>query len=389
MHTLTGFLSAVLFAVSMILALRLVFFDRIFGGLGRLFVWHHRMGVLALLFMLLHPLLLGIRALQLTPELALDLLWPNPASVVVFTGWVSLIGFVVFFVATVSKNLSYRVWRHIHRASAIAYLAMVAHIWVVGSGSVLSYMVLGLLALGLFAFGYRVLGQDVARGGLKYRVIEVKARDEDVLDLVLEPLGPGLSYDVGQFAYLAISDTDDHSGCGELHPYTMTGVPGETNLRFSIKALGPCTRHLQAVKQGSAARVKGAYGALFPEHTRTSPQVWIGGGVGITPFVAAMRAKKHTGRVDLFYAAKSQKAARFLADLEELTQGLPDAGIHTIFEDVDGRPNVESIFERIGGDRGQHFVLAGPTQMVENLRDGLIAQGVKRSNIHSELGVLR
>lgn len=386
---LTGFLSAGFFAISMILALRLVVLDRFFGGLGRLYRWHHRVGMAAFVLMLLHPLLLGIWTLQTQPGMAVDMLWPNPESMVVFTGWISLLCFVAFFVATVIPQIPYRAWRFIHRGAALGYLVMGAHMVLVGSGSVAAKITIGLLGVGLLAFLYRVLRQDLGRGGLSYRVVSVTKRDEDVLDVVLEPLSKSLEYEVGQFAYLAISDSEDLGGCGELHPYTMTSIPGDSHLSFSIKALGPCTRHLQSVRLGTAATVKGPYGALFPVTARKSEQVWIGGGVGITPFLAGLKAKQHSGGVALFYAARNLKSARFLSDLKSMAETSVNVNVYTILEDTDGRPSTEMIVSKVGGIEGKHFVIAGPTAMVESLTEGLLAEGVSKSCIHSELGVLR
>jgi predicted ferric reductase len=385
-----GFSAVGLLAVSMLLMLRLTLLDRVFGGLGHMYRAHHSLGVAAFLFLLTHPLALALNVTSVHASEALRLLWPNPSSAVVFSGWVALLLFAVFFVVSVISTVSFDRWRQIHRASGFAYGIMAWHLVAVGSGSVAAGLALGLMIAGALAYAHRVLVQDPPWLGLRYNVVEVHHRGPNIVDLVLEPQAVPLRFEAGQFAYLALRDSPNYRACGELHPYTMTGRPDDRQLHLSIKALGDCTRHIQELTPGTEAIIRGPFGGLFPAKVQTTPQVWIGGGIGVTPFLSRAASLAPGGPpIDIVYAAASESAALYLAELRALSQAHPNMRVHALFEDVDGRPTVSAIEARTGSLEGKQVMLAGPPAMVRALRRELRRHGVSEANIHSEEGTLQ
>ncbi|MFZ8991027.1 MAG: SUMF1/EgtB/PvdO family nonheme iron enzyme, partial [Pseudohongiellaceae bacterium] len=75
----------------------------------------------------------------------------------------------------------------------------------------------------------------------------------------------------------------------ESHPFTISSAPAEDVLRLTIKASGDFTRALhQTLKAGDGAIVMGAYG-MFDYKTGRPDQIWIAGGIGLTPFLAFIR----------------------------------------------------------------------------------------------------
>jgi predicted ferric reductase len=385
-----GFGAAGLLSVSMLLMLRSTQLDRAFGGLGNAYQVHHAFGVAALVLLLVHPLVLALAALQLQPQRALALLWPNPSSVVVFSGWIALLLFLVFFVITIAPCVSFRCWRFFHRASGLAYAAMVWHLVVAWSGSIATAFGLILVLAGVLGFLYRLLAQDPPWRGLRYRVVEVHRRTPELVDIVLEPLGEPLRFDAGQFVYMALRDSPGYRACGELHPYTMTNPPDEPRLRLSIKALGDCTRHIQELSAGAEAIIKGPFGGMFPESARGRAQLWIAGGIGVTPFLSrAASLDTDSPPVDIIYAAVNEEAALYLEELRTLASGRTNMHVHTIFEDSDGLPTVAAVEALVGTINDKDVMLAGPRAMVRALTVELRARGIAASRIHSEEGVLR
>ncbi|MDI1475366.1 ferric reductase-like transmembrane domain-containing protein [Polyangium sp. y55x31] len=385
-----GFAAAGLFAVSMLLMLRLSWLDRAFRGLGHVYQAHHALGVAALLLLLVHPLALALGAFLVEPAAALHLLWPNPSSKVVFSGWLSLLLFLIFFVVTVAQHMPFHRWRRLHRALGLAYAAMVWHLVTTFSGSVAAGLALGLVAAGVLGFAHRLLAEDPPRRGLRYRITDVRRRGPKVVDLVLEPLDKKLRFEAGQFVYLAMRDSPDYEACGESHPYTLTGHPDDPRIQVSVKALGFCTRHIQEVTVGTEAAVQGPFGGLFPAKTHDRPQVWIGGGIGVTPFLGRASVIAADGpSLDIVYCAGNEGAALYLEDLRAFTRARPDMRVHTIYEDTDGLPTVPAIESRVGSLEGKEIMIAGPPAMVEALRRALRARGVPASRIHTEEGMAR
>lgn len=387
---LAGFAAAGLFALSMLLMLRLTWLDRAFHGLGNVYQAHHALGVAAFLLLLVHPLALALGALLVQPAVALHLLWPNPSSGVVFSGWLALLLFMVFFAVTIMSRMPFDLWRQLHRASGLAYGVMVWHLIAAWSGSVAAGLGLGLIVAGALGYAHRLFAQDPAWRGLRYRVAEVQHRGPNVVDLVLEPLGETLRFDAGQFVYLALRNSPSYRSCGQFHPYTMTGRPDEPRLHLSIKGLGDCTRHIQEVTAGTEARIQGPFGGLFPARAQHRPQVWLGGGIGVTPFLSrAKTVLPGEPCIDIIYAAPNEGMALYLDDFRALARDHSNIRVHTIFEDSDGRPTVPAIESRVGSLEGKELVLAGPPAMVRALRRELRAAGVPASRIHSEKEVLR
>nr|WP_240808085.1 ferric reductase-like transmembrane domain-containing protein [Polyangium spumosum] len=386
----SGFAAAGLFAVSMLLMMRLTWLDRAFRGLGHVYQAHHALGVAGFLLLLVHPLALALGAFLVEPAAALRLLWPDPSSATVFSGWIALLLFLFFFIVTVAQHMPFHRWRRWHRAMGLAYGAMVWHLVAAYRGSLAAGLALGLVALGVLGFAHRLLVEDPPGRGLRYRITRVRRRGPKVVDLVLEPLDKELRFEAGQFVYLAMRDSPDYQACGESHPYTLTGRPDDPCLHVSVKSLGFCTRHIQEVTVGTEAVVQGPFGGLFPAQAQHRPQVWIGGGIGITPFLGRVSILAADGPpIDIVYCAGNEAAALYLEDLRELTRDRAKVHIHTMYEDTDGLPTVPAIESRVGSLEGRELMLAGPPAMVESLRRALRAHGVPASRIHAEEGMAR
>ena len=68
----TGIVGAQLFAFALVLSARLRFMEFFFGGLDRLYVIHHRVGVIAFSLLAIHPIILAFRFIQDSIE---DVMW--------------------------------------------------------------------------------------------------------------------------------------------------------------------------------------------------------------------------------------------------------------------------------------------------------------------------
>jgi predicted ferric reductase len=104
----------------------------------------------------------------------------------------------------------------------------------------------------------------------------------------------------------------------ESHPFTISSAPAEDVLRLTIKASGNFTRDLFArLKEGSDAIIEGAYG-MFNYKTGGPKQIWIAGGIGLTPFLSFVRDMdgilQH--KVDLYYTVRHPEEAVFVEELE-------------------------------------------------------------------------
>lgn len=96
-----------------------------------------------------------------------------------------------------------------------------------------------------------------------------------------------------------------------------------------MKASGDFTRYMvENLEPGRKAKVEGSYGML--DFRRGGPkQIWIAGGIGVTPFLGWLRDMRDLDRrVDFFYAVRSPEDALFAEEIEHLAEDLPSLSFH-------------------------------------------------------------
>ena len=76
---------------------------------------------------------------------------------------------------------------------------------------------------------------------------------------------------------------------------------------------------MQSIEPGVAARVQGPFGDLHAERS-TTPELWVAGGMGVTPFLALLRSGHLTAPTILIYLYRTPADAVFLAELEAVAR---------------------------------------------------------------------
>ena len=99
---------------------------------------------------------------------------------------------------------------------------------------------------------------------------------------------------------------------------------------------------MRPTHKGAVAVLEGPYGE-FSYRTSVRPeQVWVAGGIGITPFLSMARSLEPSEReVELYYGVKSRPAAYFADELA----ALQDRGVlklHVVPEDEEGFVQIAS-----------------------------------------------
>ena len=389
MHTIAsalGIAALALWCASFVLMLRLRRLERAAGGLDRLYWWHHACGALAYLLALAHPLALSARAFAGGGwPAAAATITPPGAGAAVQAGWLALALLMAMMVATFLLPLAYTRWRAVHALTAPAFAVGVAHAWPFG-GRALQLALAAMLVVAVVALAYRyALGRGWLRGH-PYRVSRVAHPGQGLLDLDLEPCGAPVRWRPGQFVFVAFHDGPGWQGCGEYHPYTVAGQAADDRMRLLIRSLGDCTRHLQTVRVGVAAMVQGPYGAFLAQREPQRPQLWVAGGIGITPFLAALEREVAGGAapVDLVHVHRpGDLPAR--ACLPLLPAALP--GPVRLLQ-VETAGDVDEAWAplaaQVGEFAGRQAFLCGPPPLVDALRRRLVAAGVAPRDIHSE-----
>ncbi len=349
------------------------------GGLQSMLSWHHRIGVTAYVLLLLHPLFLALDAWLEQPARAWQLLAPWQQSWPLWIGWIGLLLLMLGLAVTFAPSVGYRRWRAWHQGLALGVVLGLAHVLVLLGSSALP---LALAAVALAALGWRMLVTDRGLSARPYQVSHVAHPARDVVELTLRPLAGALRPAPGQFVLARFVDSPRHAVCGEFHPFTVSGVGPDGELRLTIKALGACSAQIQSIAAGALVRLQGPFGNFLGE-TGSSARLWVAGGIGITPFMAALRQQRCTRPTALLYLYRTPADAPFLAELQGLQTSDPMFQLlaqATGPQAADLGPMLSAV-DRIA-ERQVH--VCGPAPLLARLRSCLSGLGVPPSAIHSE-----
>ncbi len=298
---------------------------------------------------------------------------------------------VLLIVLALVRRFPYHLFVRTHKWIAVAYLALVFHsvvladvgYWAQPVGWLLAVLLAGgfvaaLLTLtGRIGAGRKVQGTIAALTDYPaLRVLETT--------LVLEPGWPG--HAAGQFAFVT---SDRHEG---PHPYTIASAwdPDDRRVVFITKALGDHTARLREHSRvGMPVTVEGPYGC-FDFRDEQPRQIWIGAGIGITPFVARLQrraAKPEARAVDLFHPTSEfdqDAIGRLTADA-----AAADVRLHLLINGKDGRLNGERIREAVPEWRTASIWFCGPPAFGQALRQDFLAHGLAPEHFHQELFQMR
>ncbi|WP_445395933.1 ferredoxin reductase family protein [Zobellella sp. An-6] len=381
-----GILGLAMMLVAAALSVRLPALDTGFGGLPRLWRLHRRLGFGAFMLILLHVLLLAFAALPHSLAMAVALLFPPPADWLTWTGWLALLALVIFLAPTFQffGPIRYQSWKRLHLLSVPTLALALAHTLPPLASPWPWWLLAALAALALL--WRKGLSPRLARR--PYRVTEVRSLAPDVVELALSPERRPLRHRAGQFVYLSPLDDGLTAGRGEEHPYTLSSAPGAPALKLGIKALGDASRALQSVALGSRVLLEGPYGAFFEQAAPGRKQLWLGGGIGITPFVSAARElAADPGKeeeVVLCYLANRPERAYYLEELAGIAARHPALRLVPHYFSEQGPLELGFLAQQCPDFRERELLICGPPPMIHHLLRLLAGAGVPRAHIHTE-----
>lgn len=364
------------FSLSLILGCRTRWLERSFGSLGHAYHVHHQVGVAVIVLTALHLFFSALPFFAVDLPATLDFLG-DLSDPVIATGWLAL-GLLlagVFF--SYLRSIRRRHWRWIHRTLVLAFPMSLLHFWLgasdLGAGELLAAAA-GLLALIFLVLQFAI--PALLRPNFSYRVTEVKALGPHDAELSLLPENTPLCFSPGQYAFFSVHAEN----CGisaDFHPYTLDSSPDERGLRIAVRALGYDSSRLLQVKPGTLARVEGPYGNLLASLDPERPQLWIAGGIGVTPFLSYVRRWKNSParmeKIVLIRLVKHEPDNLFASELSAVS------GLRT-FAHVDDQEGPPAVAELLPEDwRVRDIALSGPSVMVKRFRRELRKMGAGKA----------
>lgn len=358
-----GIIAMMLMAWCLVLAVRIRWLEPFFGGLDKMYRVHRWTGALSVAAVWWH-----------TSAADVDDGFTPVSESLADTGeslaGVAYDAFVVLLVLSLVRWIPYRWWRLTHKLFGVAFAFSVFHVWTIektyANFSFWGWWFTAFFVAGLVAFGVRVVGRDAISRGVRYRVVTAE-RHGSSMDLALEPLDEPMRYQPGQFAVIKVQ----RPGLSEPHIFTIAAPPEAPHLRFFIRRLGDWTDRLfETDLVGSDVLVEGPYGR-FELLGRGTPTIWVGGGVGVTPFLSASTTlpPDNPDRPVFFYCVHDRDDAMGLAMLEDAAE---DGRLELVLvvSSEGQRFAPEMLVERFGADglKGSHVAVCGPKGLVNAAR---------------------
>ena len=400
----TGVLGIGVMSVAMLLAVRPAWLERHLHGLDKMYRLHKWLGIAGLVFSILHwlcsqtPKWLTQAGLLQRPQRGPHPVQTDPVLQFLQSqrGLAEQMGEYAFYIAVALIAIALIKWfpyRHFfttHRWLGVVYLALVWHTLMLTKFDYWTQPV-G-IAQGLLLVGGSVAAcvSLLQRIGIRRKVVGVI----DSLDfyqgvqfnaVTLQLKNQWAGHQAGQFAFVTF---DEREGA---HPFTIASSwTGDGRLRFLIKALGDYTKTLEhTLRRGDTVTVEGPYGHFHFEGS-SQRQIWIGAGIGVSPFVARINALalQPDGRqVDLVHPTgdvDERGLAKMAADAQA-------AGVrlHVMVTAVDGRLTGERLRTMFPDWQQADFWFCGPAAFGDALRQDLVAQGLPAERFQQELFEMR
>lgn len=400
---LSGILAMGFMALGLVLAARPVQIEPLLGGLDKFYRLHRWFGISGVALAVIHWLL------EVSPRWMIGWGWlsrpvrgrpPGPAptpnvldtlhGAAVGVGEPALYLLILLIALALWKRVPYHWFFRAHRLMAPLFLVLVFHAvvlmdrdyWSAPIGPVMA-LLLALGTLAAVAALFRRIGKSRRAVGEIRRLTLYP--DNAVLDVAVDVGTAWPGHQAGQFAFLK---ADDREGA---HPFTISSAwKGDGHLVFSIKGLGDYTRKLpELLHVGQSVTVEGPYGR-FDFQGRSDRQVWIAGGVGITPFMARLQhlaQEPRESKVDLFYSTAAHDED-FVAQVRDLAASA-HVSFHLQVTPKDGLLTLERIAQIVPDWSSADIWFCGPAGFGHALQAALTEAGLPGGRFHQELFEMR
>jgi len=378
-----GSVNIVLMACSLFISTRPKWAEPYFGGLDRMYMTHRHSSTAALLLIFVHVL---------TVPISLEgWVLGNYLAVIAFTGIVSIalvsLSPRIPFLNRITGE-TYEGWKNLKKTVGIFFIVGFIHSLTIKNplnAFIAINWVQVFFIIGAVSYLYTEIFGRYFGKYIPYTVEAVDHPTNFTTEVTLRAEGtPMKKHRAGQFLFVRFPN---EPALNESHPFTITSAPHEEVLRVTIKASGDFTRALfNDLKPGTAALVEGPYG-MFDYKKSGSKQIWIAGGIGVTPFLSFIRDLPGTldHDVDFYYAIRHRDEVLFYNELEAAGIKNLRLKVNIRYSAVGGSLTVEEIVRNAGGVvSGLHIYMCGPLSMLQSFDRKFRALGVPKSHIHFE-----
>lgn len=241
-------------------------------------------------------------------------------------------------------------------------------------------------------------------------VIEKRQQTADVMSIRFGIKRTDFSYTAGQFLRVTLDGVADPRGPSRF--FSFASSPTEKGfIAVATKiSQSPFKQKLATLREGDAIPMQGPFGRFTLVDDVNKQHIFLGGGIGITPFRSMLRYatdKKLPHRITLLYSNQTPEDIVFKEDLEKIAAENPNITIvNTITRPPDqsttnnitmqqfnnnalwkwekGRINEDMVKKYAQDLASAIFYVCGPPSMAEALRGLVKDMGVSEDNIKVE-----
>lgn len=384
---LTGLIGLSAFSFSLLLASRFVWLDKLFSGLPRVLNIHRWLGVISFVFIIFHPLFLAAGLLPFSAYSAFSvfLYWTDAAYLF---GYIAFLIFMFLILMTFFWRMRYERLKSLHSLMAVPLMLGGVHGLLIDSdvksiaGLSTYYMVL--ISVSVLAYLIRLF---LIHYGLKAKPFVVRSIENSnpaVVKVVLEPSHKALKIKPGQFIFVSFPQIKK----GEEHPFSVSHINSDGSISIMAKQLGDYTKKMHSLEKGFKAMVDGPYGSFGNSMSQNARQIWIAGGIGITPFLSMARSfvscPEKDSKVNLFYLVSSEDDLAEIENLKDMEAACQNFEITTYMSDKNGRFDIEKLRSFVKDFSSYNFYICGPEGMMEYFVSALRKENVPKNRINIE-----
>lgn len=296
----------------------------------------------------------------------------------------------------VRKRLRYETWFLTHLLSYLSVLFAIPHILTMGTDLVINQLSNALWVFALIFVAYNIVVfrviSPIWRSLLSgVRVEKVVRESSDSVSIYVRGRKLGRFGAVpGQYFQLRFLTK---SLWGQSHPFSISSVPNNNLIRFTIADRGDGSNLMQQLHRGVRVILSGPFGIFTEEHRTRQDVVLIAAGIGIPPVRSLAEGMRSTpGDISILYRTRSSEDAPLLNELEELSElrghnlrvvegSRPSNGNWLSHSEISDSQLLQQYFPNLL--QADVFV-CGPVQFTQAVEKTLEELGLEPSQIHSE-----
>ena len=284
-----------------------------------------------------------------------------------------------------NRKIPYGNWRWLHKFSGPLFLIVILHWLSIKSPITLTspsgIWLAVLCTVGVIAALYKMLLYPfIAKAG-EYKLAAI-SHGKAAIHLEFEPVSKKFPFKAGQFSFISLKE----SGLREPHPFTIANAHSDTgNIHFVIRALGDYTKKLnEQAKVGMLADIYAPYGR-FKRIAGAKHEIWIGAGVGISPFIAWQQDKTigHFERTTLVYCFDPSRAFPSVERMQEITD---QSGVQLVANPSGSDAMAKTIRQAANevDPKSIQISFCGPKGLLKRVQELMKENGIPAQNIHYE-----